>query len=68
MKLSFLDYVAFLLVIVGSINWGLIALFKFDIVKTLFGQMPMATMVTHVAIGVAGVYMLLVWKKMKGAH
>ena len=63
MKLSILDHIAFLLVVVGSVNWGLLALFKFNIVTTLFGQMPAVANAVYIAIGVSGVYMLLHWKK-----
>ena len=29
--------VAFVLTIIGSLNWGLVGLFKFDLVKAIFG-------------------------------
>ena len=32
-----MDRVSLLLVIIGAINWGLIALFQFDLVAWLFG-------------------------------
>ena len=32
-----LHYVALVLVIVGAVNWGLVGLFQFDLVATLFG-------------------------------
>lgn len=32
-----MDKLALVLVIVGALNWGLIALFQFDLVATLFG-------------------------------
>ena len=32
-----LHYVALVLVIVGTMNWGLVGLFEFDLVAALFG-------------------------------
>ncbi|MBP8691300.1 MAG: DUF378 domain-containing protein, partial [Sedimentibacter sp.] len=32
-----MDKFALLLVIIGAINWGLIALFQFDLVAAIFG-------------------------------
>lgn len=32
-----MDKLALVLVIIGALNWGLIALFQFDLVATLFG-------------------------------
>ena len=34
-----IDKIALLLIIIGAINWGLIALFRFDLVAALFGEM-----------------------------
>lgn len=33
-----LDYTALTLVIIGAINWGLIGLFRLDLVSLLFGN------------------------------
>jgi len=32
-----MDRLALILVIIGALNWGLIGLFQFDLVATLFG-------------------------------
>ena len=32
-----MDKTALILVIVGALNWGLVSLFKFDLVASLFG-------------------------------
>ncbi len=51
-------YVLFLiLTIVGGINWGLIGLFNFDLVVTLFGT-TILTKLVHILIGVSAGYML----------
>ena len=34
-----LDYTALILTITGAINWGLVGLFKFDLVAFLFGNL-----------------------------
>lgn len=53
-----LDYIALILVIVGTINWGLIGLLNFDIVKVLFGNMSLLSRIVYVVIGVSGLYAL----------
>jgi len=51
-------YMVFLiLTIVGGINWGLIGLFNFDLVVTLFGT-TILTKLVHILIGVSAGYML----------
>lgn len=53
--------VAFLLVVVGAINWGLSAL-GFNVVQMLLGSWPMVEKVVYLLVGVAGVYLLVAHK------
>ena len=53
-----LDYIALILVIVGTINWGLIGLLNFDIVRVLCGNMTLLSRIIYVIIGVSGLYSL----------
>ena len=34
-----MDTIALILAIIGSLNWGLVGLFQFDLVASLFGGM-----------------------------
>ena len=58
-----LDTVAAVLVAVGGINWGLIALAEFDLVATLvglqFGEVNAASRVVYGLVGVAAVYQIV---------
>ena len=50
-----LHWIALALVIVGAVNWGLVGLFQFDLVATLFGGSSAAlSRVVYTAVGVAG--------------
>lgn len=51
-----LDIIALLLVIIGSVNWGLIGFFNFDLVAALFGTMSSVTRVIYAIVGIAGLY------------
>ncbi|MCF7830426.1 DUF378 domain-containing protein [Candidatus Gracilibacteria bacterium] len=57
-KNSGLGKVAYILLIIGGINWGLVGLFKFDVVELIFGGMPALAMIVYVLIGLSGLYML----------
>lgn len=51
------DKIALALVIIGALNWGLIGLFNFDLVATLFGgQTAMLSRVVYSLVGLAGLY------------
>jgi len=59
MKMSAVQLTAFILVIVGALNWGLIGLFNLDLVAMIFGEMTTISRVVYVLVGVSGLYMIV---------
>ena len=57
-----LDIVAAALVIVGALNWGLVAIADFDLVAALvgleFGEVNAVSRVVYGLVGAAGVYQI----------
>ncbi len=47
--------VALALIIIGAINWGLIGLFDFNLVETLFGTDNVITKIVYVLVGISGI-------------
>ena len=47
MKMSVLDWIALILVIVGGLNWGLVGIFSFDLVAAIFGHVDHLTHHIH---------------------
>lgn len=62
-KLSVLDWVALVLVIVGGLNWGLVA-FKWNLVDALFGMGSMLATIVYGLVGLSAVYLLFILKKL----
>jgi uncharacterized membrane protein YuzA (DUF378 family) len=64
-----IDVLAGVLVIVGALNWGLVAVAEFDLVATLFGldfgETNAATRVIYGLVGAAAVYELVQWPAMR---
>lgn len=58
-----LDILAAVLLVVGGLNWGLIAVAKFDLVATLvgldFGQTNAASRIVYGLVGLAAVYQIV---------
>ncbi|MEL7564401.1 MAG: DUF378 domain-containing protein [Dehalobacterium sp.] len=53
----FLDKTALILVIIGALNWGLIGIFGFDLVATIFGgQSALLSRIVYSLVGLAGIY------------
>jgi uncharacterized protein len=57
-KLSALDWVALVLLVVGGLNWGLVGLFGFDLVATIFGDMSVLSRIVYTVVGVCAVYVI----------
>jgi uncharacterized protein len=57
-KMSAFNWVVFLLIIIGAINWGLIGLFGYNLVASIFGVGTIARIV-YTLVGVAGAVNLI---------
>lgn len=58
---SVIDWIALILLIVGGLNWGLVGLWNYDIVATIFGAMTTLAKVVYILVGVSalwGIYYL----------
>lgn len=53
-----LDITALIITIIGALNWGLIGLFKFDLVAFIFGDMSLLSRIVYVLVGLCGLYMI----------
>ena len=51
-----LHMVAYVLLWVGGLNWGLVGLFNFNLVTALFGMWPMLVTLVYVLVGLSAVY------------
>jgi hypothetical protein len=61
-KLSTVDWIVLILVIVGGLNWGLIGVFDFDLVASIFGDMSALSRIVYDLVGLSAVYLLFVVK------
>ena len=54
---SLMDTIALILSIIGSINWGLVGIFQFDLVAWLFGgQSAVFSRIIYTLVGLAGIW------------
>ncbi len=52
-----MDTLALILSIIGSLNWGLVGIFKFDLVAWLFGgQASVVSRIIYALVGIAGAW------------
>lgn len=67
MKMNAMDMIAYVLVLVGALNWGLVAMFKYNLVDSIFGGVAGLAKVIYVLVGLSAVYMIAMHKKMARA-
>ena len=52
-----MDTLALILAIIGSVNWGLVGIFRFDLVAWIFGgQAAVVSRIIYTLVGAAGLW------------
>ena len=57
-----LDVIAAILLVVGGLNWFLVGAFEFDLVKFIFGSLPLIQKLIYIIVGLAAFYQIFQWK------
>lgn len=64
MGMKYLDGTALTIAIIGAINWGLIGLFRFDLVAFIFGDMSWLSRIVYTLVGLCGLYLLTFYMRL----
>lgn len=54
--MKIIDKIALVLIIIGAINWGLVGLFNFNLVDSIFGTMSMISRIIYALVGISGLW------------
>lgn len=57
--LKSVDAIAYSMLLIGALNWGLIGFFDFNLIAALCGSMTMLTRVVYGIVGLAAFYDLM---------
>jgi len=63
MKMSGLDGVAWVLVLIGALNWGLVGVFNWNLVEAILGGAPVIERIVYILVGLAALYAIGTHKK-----
>lgn len=63
MKPNILDWITWILLIIGALNWGLVGLFNFDLVATILGTMALLSRIVYILVGLAAIYSIITMSK-----
>lgn len=61
-----IDVIVAVLLVIGGVNWGLVGLFNFDLVATIFGEGSLLARIVYTLVGICAVYQALGWKAIQG--
>lgn len=56
-----LQKTALVFTVIGAINWGLIGLFNFNLVDSLFGKNSFLSMLIYIIVGIAGLINIMLF-------
>ena len=53
-----IDLIAFILVVIGALNWGLFGVIGMDLVDMILGSVPILAQIVYILVGLSGLYMI----------
>lgn len=62
-KLTILDKISLIIVVIGGLNWLLVGLFSWNLVSYVFGDMSILSRVVYDLVGLAALYMIVMMPK-----
>lgn len=54
--MKIVDKIALVLIIIGAINWGLVGIFNFNLVDSIFGTMSVMSRIIYALVGISGLW------------
>ena len=59
-QLNALEWIAFVLLIVGGVNWGLVGVFNVDLVSLVLGAMTVLSRTVYALVGLSALYTIYI--------
>jgi len=64
---NFWSILAFILTIIGGLNWLIVGIFRFNVVDWIFGFAPWIASIIYILVGLAAIY-LICWLAITSTH
>lgn len=58
-KLSKLDIISLVLLIIGGLNWGMVGIFNIDLVSSILGEMSTLSVIVYILVALSAIKVLL---------
>lgn len=63
--MKIIDVIAAILLIIGGLAWGVMALLDFNLIAWIFRDMNILTRIIYAVIGLSAIYQMMFWKQIK---
>lgn len=60
-----MNILAWLLVIIGAINWGLVGFFNWNLVDAIFGVGSVVSRIIYAVVGLAGLWSIMLFSRIR---
>lgn len=57
--MKYLKQIAYALLLIGGLNWGIYGISQYDLVEVIFGRLPMIAGIIYVLVGLSAVYVII---------
>ncbi len=64
-NMKIVDLIAATFLFIGGINWGLVGLFGFDLIASIFGSMSILSRMIYVFVALCAIYDAIMWNSIK---
>lgn len=54
-----LNWIAFIILAIGGINWGLVGIFKFNLVNWIFGGYNAGSIIVYILVLLSTIYLIV---------
>ena len=61
-----MNILAWILVIIGAINWGLVGFFNWNLVDAIFGDGSVVSRIIYAVVGLAGLWSIMLFSRIRG--
>ncbi len=68
MRLNTIDWIAYVLTIIGGLNRGLVGAFDFNLVATIFGEQTILSRIIYILVGISAIYLIYMATKLRVNH
>lgn len=60
-----MNILAWILVVIGAINWGLVGFFNWNLVDAIFGVGSVVSRIIYALVGLAGLWSIMLFSRIK---